>query len=65
MKFLPDKGFMGVVYKVDCIYSIDQNRFKDSIIKKEQYLQKRLELLQLANEKEENAKQLRRKASIK
>lgn len=56
---------MGVVYKVDCIYSIDQNRFKDSIIKKEQYLQKRLELLQLANEKEENAKQLRRKASIK
>jgi hypothetical protein len=65
MKLLPDKGFMGVVHRVDSIYSIDRNRFKDSIIKREQYLQKRLELLQLANEKEEKAKQLRRKATVK
>lgn len=65
MKFLPDKGFVDIVHSVDSIYNLDRNRFKDSIIKREQVLQKRLELLQMADEKEKEAKQLRGNARIK
>ncbi|NLU95555.1 hypothetical protein [Chitinophaga sp. Ak27] len=65
MKFLPDRNFVGIIHSVDSIYSLDRNRFKDSIVKREQYLQKRLELLQMADEKEKGAKQLRGKARVK
>ena len=65
LKLLPDKGLMGIVHKVDSIYNIAPTHFKDSIIKREQYLQRRLELLQIASEKEDEAKRLRRKASVK
>ena len=65
MKLLSDKSFMSVVHRVDSIYSIDRIRFKDSVIRREQYLQRRMELLLMANEKEDEAKLLRGKAGVK
>jgi hypothetical protein len=65
IKLLSVKDFRSIVHRVDSIYNIDRNRFKDSIIRKEQILQRRSELLQMANEREEEAKRLRGKASVK
>lgn len=65
IKLLTGKDFAGIIHRVDSIYSLDRNRFKDSIIEREQLLQRRLELLLMANEKEDEAKQLRGKAIIK
>ncbi len=65
IKLLSGKDFTGIIHRVDSIYSLDRNRFKDSIIEREQLLQRRQELLNMANEKEDEAKQLRGKASVK
>lgn len=65
IKLLSDKDFTGIIHRVDSIYCLDRNRFKDSIIEREQLLQRRQELLNMANKKEDEAKQLRGKASVK
>jgi hypothetical protein len=62
LKLEPDIGLKRLLYQIDSLCRIDERKMKKEVIQQEHDLQEKLELLQMANEREGEAKLLREKA---
>lgn len=64
LKLLENQSLRRLLYQTDSIYQI-QSGLRDSVISKEEEIKHKLEMLQQASDKEQEAKELRKKAKGK
>lgn len=62
LKFTGNKSYIKYLYDVDSIYNVKGEAIKEKVIQDEERLAEQVKMLQLAGEKEKEAKELQKKA---